>query len=148
MIYISHRGNIKGPNTKRENSPSYIDEAISEGFEVEVDVREINDILFLGHDEPQYQIELEWLIKRKASLWVHCKNKFAISKLIETELNIFWHEEDKLTLTSKNYIWVYPGQQPVKNSIAVLPERFSENELSQCFGICSDYIKKYKDENI
>ena len=57
--------------------------------------------------------------------------------------NYFWHETDTLTLTSKGYIWVYPGKQIVKNSIAVLPEIFNDN-ISECVGICSDNIKNYK----
>ena len=39
MIFISHRGNISSKNTNRENSPEYIDEAIGQGFDVEIDVR-------------------------------------------------------------------------------------------------------------
>jgi hypothetical protein len=63
-----------------------------------------------------------------------------------TILHYFWHEEDTLTLTSENYIWAYPGKQPIKGSIAVMPER-GNDDLSKCIGICSDVIKKYKDEN-
>ena len=47
-----------------------------------------------------------------------------------------------ITLTSKNYIWAYPGKQPIKNSIAVLPEIYQDN-LSECLGVCSDYIENY-----
>jgi hypothetical protein len=57
--------------------------------------------------------------------------------------NYFWHQEDTLTLTSKCHIWVYPGKQPVKGSIAVMPEIFND-KISQCFGVCSDYIENYK----
>jgi hypothetical protein len=56
--------------------------------------------------------------------------------------NYFWHEEDTVALTSKNYVWAYPGKQPIKGSIAVLPERDNDNVLL-CKGICSDYIKRY-----
>jgi hypothetical protein len=42
-------------------------------------------------------------------------------------------------------MWVYPGKQPIIGSVAVMPERYDDN-VSQCFGICSDVIKKYKDE--
>ena len=38
MIYISHRGNIDGPDTGKENSPDYIIKALSLGFDVEIDV--------------------------------------------------------------------------------------------------------------
>jgi hypothetical protein len=59
--------------------------------------------------------------------------------------NYFWHEEDTMTLTSYGYMWVYPGKQPVKNSIAVMPE-IHNDDISECKGVCSDYIKNYKDE--
>jgi hypothetical protein len=58
-------------------------------------------------------------------------------------LNYFWHQEDDVTLTSKGYIWAYPGKQPIKNSIAVMPELKNDN-LSECIGICSDNISNYK----
>lgn len=146
MILISHRGNLEGPNPTRENTAKYIDEAIGAGFEVEIDIWELNGKIFLGHDEPLHEISMDWLLKRKTKLWVHCKNTLAMARLIETDLHVFWHEQDKLTLTSKNFIWVYPGHQPVANSIAVMPE-INDDELGAVTGICSDYIKKYRDEN-
>jgi phosphoglycolate phosphatase-like HAD superfamily hydrolase len=57
----------------------------------------------------------------------------------------FWHEEDTLTLTSHNHLWVYPGKQPIRNSIAVMPE-IHNDDVFQCLGICSDYIKNYKND--
>ena len=45
-------------------------------------------------------------------------------------------------MTSKGYIWAYPGKQPIKESIAVLPELYKDN-ISKCIGICSDYIINY-----
>jgi hypothetical protein len=56
--------------------------------------------------------------------------------------NYFWHQEDTVTLTSKNFIWAYPGKQPINRSIAVMPELFNDNTDS-CLGICSDYIQNY-----
>jgi hypothetical protein len=144
MILISHRGNIDGKCTERENHPDYIDEAIFLGYDVEVDVWSIDGVLFLGHDIPQYEIQQEWLLKRYDKLWIHCKNTGVIDWLRSVkEFNWFWHEEDTLTLTSQQFIWVYPGKQPVLNSIAVMPEIHNE-EVKQCKGVCSDYIKKYK----
>jgi hypothetical protein len=61
--------------------------------------------------------------------------------------NYFWHEEDTVTLTSRGAIWAYPGKQPIKGSIAVMPEIYDDN-LNDCIGICSDNVKKYKNENI
>jgi len=145
MILISHRGNINGPIFEAENKPEYIDDTIHLGYEVEIDIWIIEGILFLGHDEPQYGITLDWLNKRKDKLWIHCKNIEAIeffNTLLGT-YNYFWHQEDTVTLTSKNFIWAYPGKQPIKESIAVMPEIYKEN-ITQCIGICSDYISNYK----
>ena len=38
MIHISHRGNINGKIIERENSPDYIEEAVTAGYFCEVDV--------------------------------------------------------------------------------------------------------------
>jgi len=46
-------------------------------------------------------------------------------------------------LTSKNYIWAYPGKQSIIGSIAVMPEIYTD-DITQCIGICSDYIQNYK----
>jgi hypothetical protein len=145
MIYISHRGNIDGKKPHLENNPSYIDEAIDLGYDVEIDLWMIDGRTYLGHDEPQYEVDDSWLGERTDKLWVHCKNIESLNWIRSTILHYFWHEEDTLTLTSENYIWVYPGKQPVIGSIAVMPER-SDDDVSKCIGICSDVIKKYKDE--
>lgn len=144
MVLISHRGNINGKNADKENHPDYIDQALSLGYQVEIDVWLIDGKLFLGHDEPQYNINSDWLFNRISKLWIHCKNISAIEWFNSIErFNYFWHENDTVTLTSKNDIWAYPGKQPIKNSIAVMPEIYDE-DISQCLGICSDYIENYK----
>lgn len=149
MILISHRGNIGGRLESYENEPNYIDKAIKEEFDVEVDVWYINTEqfgwgLFLGHDGPQYAVDFSWFIERLPKLWIHCKNIESVLFFKECgyDVNYFWHEEDTITLTSKNYIWAYPGKQPIKNSIAVMPELFND-DITKCLGICSDYISNY-----
>ena len=144
MKLISHRGNLKGPNEVRENSPYYIIEAIAEGYDVEVDLWWVDGKVYLGHDEPQYEVSNKWLGERIDKLWIHCKNIDAIIFFKESQykFNYFWHEEDTVTLTSQNYIWAYPGNQPIKNSIAVMPE-INKEETNICLGICSDYIENY-----
>lgn len=142
MILISHRGNVFSPNLTKENSPPYIQECLDFGYHCEIDINVINDELYLGHDGPEYKIDLEWLTTRKTKLWIHCKNLSALSYFNFTDFNYFWHEKDKATLTSKGFIWAFPGMQPIKNSIAVLPEIYNEN-LSKAIGVCSDYLDKY-----
>jgi hypothetical protein len=144
MILISHRGNTDGKYESYENEPTYIDKAIDEGFDVEIDIWMIEGTLFLGHDKPQYGISQDWLNKRYERLWVHCKNIEAMEWFnMIGGFNYFWHQEDTVTLTSFNHIWAYPGNQPVKNSIAVMPEIYNDDIL-HCKGVCSDYIKNYK----
>ena len=143
--YISHRGNIDGKDILNENSPTYIDKAIQLGYDVEIDIWFVNSEFFLGHDKPQYKINIDWINDRSHRLWVHCKNIEALSFLNkhDYDINYFWHETDTVALTSKGYIWAYPNKQPIKNSIAVSPE-INSDDVSQCLGICSDYIKNYK----
>lgn len=148
MILISHRGNINGKIKSCENEPTYIDKAISEGYDVELDVWFVNNVLYLGHDTPDYDVDFEWFKDRIDKIWIHCKNVEAVLYFKECgyEFNYFWHENDTLTLTSKNYLWVYPGKQPIKESIAVMPEIFND-DTSKCLGICSDKIQQFKLKN-
>lgn len=143
MVLISHRGNINGRFESYENEPAYIDHAIELGYDVEIDLWMNDGVLYLGHDSIQYGITLNWLEERKSKLWIHCKNVDAIEYLHNKDLNYFWHQEDTLTLTSKGHIWVYPGKQPVIGSVAVMPEIYND-DVSKCYGICSDYIENYK----
>lgn len=140
MILISHRGNLTGPNKERENSPLYVLEAIQAKYDVEVDVWYIDKDFWLGHDEPQYKTDIGFLIN--PALWCHAKNLEALVQMRSYKIHCFWHENDLVTLTSKNYIWAYPGVE-CPNSIAVLPE--SKNySIKQHLGVCSDYIETYK----
>ena len=56
MILISHRGNLDGPTPKEENRIEYIENALGEGYQVEVDVWWW-DGFYLGHDEPEYLMD-------------------------------------------------------------------------------------------
>ena len=148
MILISHRGNISRSIPERENDPKYIHEAIVNGFNVEVDVWFVDGKFKLGHDKPQYDFPHQLIEHQAKKLWIHCKNLEAIAQfnILDRDgiyINYFWHQEDDITLTSRGYIWAYPGKQPINNSIAVMPE-LNNDDLSKCIGICSDNIAKYK----
>lgn len=142
MKLIAHRGNVNGPDVNRENSPDYIVEAIEKGFDVEVDVWIIDDIIYLGHDEPQYKIDESFIEYISEKSWFHCKNLNALKYFVKHwRHKYFWHEEDKFTLTSNNIIWTYPGQETSVNSIIVILDREqSINFNEKIFGICSDYV--------
>lgn len=145
MKLISHRGNIDGPNPLLENNPEYINTAIDLGYDVEIDIWYYNNMLYSGHDEPQYLIDFTWLATCIDKLWIHCKNIEAVVFFTQHEYsyNYFWHDNDVVTLTSQKFIWAYPGNQPISNSIAVLPE-INNDDITRCIGICTDYIKRYE----
>lgn len=141
MKLISHRGNLDGPKIDLENSPEYINNALSNGYDVEIDVRFINGFFYLGHDQAEHKIEKNFL--QTEGLWCHAKNIEALEELRKLNCVYFWHENDDYTLTSNGYIWAYPGKKLTKNSICVLPEKISYSKID-CAGICSDYVVKYK----
>jgi len=153
MLVISHRGNVSGKDPSIENDPTHIDRCIR-GLEINVEVDlwifENNQFVefWLGHDEPQYEVSFEWLFTRRNFLWIHCKNMLALVYLHnhhETEkLNFFWHETDDFTMTSRGFIWAYPGidvSLPIRG-IAVMPEDSGLN-IRNFYGICTDTPEKY-----
>ena len=141
MYLISHRGNLNGIQKDKENEPEYIISAIDKGFDVEVDVRFENNKFFLGHDYNQFEINKEFLLNKK--IWCHAKTNEALLALDEIKAHFFWHQEDDYTITSKGYIWTYPGKKLLSKSICVLPEKANYKEIN-CIGICSDFIEKFK----
>jgi hypothetical protein len=142
MILISHRGNINGKNKERENEPLYIIEATEKGYDVEIDVWWKEDRFYLGHDEPYYKVNINFLQNRK--FWCHAKNIEALYRLQEMNAHCFWHQRDAVTLTTEGYLWTYPLEELTPNSICVMPE-LQAIEVKGCAGVCSDYIKMYED---
>lgn len=142
MKIIAHRGNLNGPDKAFENSPSIITKAISEGFDVEIDIWYTNNHFFLGHDKPEYLINNDFIESIKSVAWFHCKNLKAIEQLFLKFLNInlFWHQNDDFTITSKGFIWTYPGKEITNRSIVVLPELTNQDFLNNNpYGVCTDY---------
>lgn len=154
MKLIAHRGNTAGPNPLEENRPEYIESAIDKGFDVEIDIRysTSEELFFLGHDDPQYMVDWEWLGKYNDRLWIHCKDldslyqfNFVLDVFNPIIFNYFWHQDDQFTLTSKNYIWTYPGHRHTPNSVVVMPELIYK-DITQvknlnCYAVCSDFVE-------
>lgn len=141
MLLISHRGNLWEKKPEKENKPEYINAALNQGFDVEVDVWYYNGRFYLGHDEPTTQINEIFLENNK--LWCHAKNIKALEMMIKNQnIHCFFHQEDDVTLTSKGFIWTYPGMPLTPLSICVLPEK--EDKITGCYGICSDNVYNYK----
>ena len=143
MIFISHRGNLRGPNPSFENRPEYILNALDMGFDVEIDVWYINGRFKLGHDSPQYPVKPEFLLQ--SGLWCHAKHFSGLIALKKLGAHHFWHQTDAYTLTSNNVIWAYPDSLIDINCICLMPETRPEYSVNWDFlGVCSDYIEDYK----
>ena len=137
MTYISHRGNLNGPEINLENNPSQIKTALSRGFDCEIDVWFINNHFLLGHDGPSHAVKEAFLENKK--LWCHAKNLAALEKMSANKLiHCFWHDQDRYTLTSRGYIWTATSQPIEKKSVIVRLEPPAPIG-SKSYGICTDY---------
>jgi hypothetical protein len=146
MHWISHRGNIFGVEKSLENHPDQIEAAINMGFDCEIDVRiSKSNKIFLGHDVPTYEVNTKWIESFSMNLWVHCKDWKTLEYFIGTGHNFFFHNTDDYTITSRGYIWAFPGKCFSNKFINVLPEYDTEAKdlgitQSNQAGICSDVI--------
>ncbi len=147
MRLIAHRANINGRIKEKENRLEQIKFCISSGYDVEIDINVFNDQIYLGHDDIQQKISIDFLIEIQDKAWIHCKNLYALNYFSKSKykFNYFWHQEDKYTLTSKGFIWTYPGSELCAGCIAVMPEltikkeQFKNLKKFKIFGVCTDY---------
>jgi hypothetical protein len=146
MLLISHRGNIDKICLKRENSQSYIDEAIDKNYYVEIDLRIIDNKLMLGHDYGQYETDLQWLLIRKNKLFIHCKNIEALKFCIDNKLICFYHTiENHVSVINTNLLWTHNLDEIT--DISIIPLLSSQdltfldlNKNIKVAGVCSDFI--------
>ena len=142
MKYIAHRGLVNGPDKELENRPDQITSSLAKGYDCEIDLRVIDDKFYLGHDNPDYQVEEEFI--QQSGLWIHAKNLAALHYLSKTDLAYFWHQNDDCVITSNGYIWTYPEKELTDRSIRLMPEwadpTLASTRDDTCYAICSDFI--------
>ena len=73
---------------------------------------------------------------------VSCKEFTSFAIMLENDIHCFWHQEDDYTITSKGYIWTYPGKPVCNKSVIVCKTledtiRYCEMDIA---GVCSDYF--------
>ena len=86
------------------------------------------------------EVVSDFLLDNK--IWCHAKTNEALFELNKINAHYFWHQDDKFTITSKGYIWTYPGNVVGNNSVIVDNEKKVSDY--KCYGVCSDYIEMYK----
>lgn len=108
MIRVAHRGNISGRNSSTENDPEHIIKVLeSDTCHVEVDVWMILGEYYLGHDEPTYRVSECFLEEER--IICHAKNLDGLYAMLKNgNIHCFWHEADKVAITSKKWVWKYP----------------------------------------
>jgi glycerophosphoryl diester phosphodiesterase len=148
MIHISHRGNVRGVNHSRENSLSYIDEALSAGFDCEIDLRMKDGVPHLGHDTPDHVLDEGWFSDRKKWLWVHVKEYEALVWLMgnHPDAVYFCHESDRYTLVSNGKIWSHDLSNHMTADCIVpllsLESVYSYAGRDGFHAVCSDYVEE------
>lgn len=145
MKIISHRGNLRGIS-KYENHPSTILNALEQKFSVEIDLWQVKNFFYFGHDKPQYKVNIEeW---DKKSIYFHLKSP--CSYRFKNADSFFIHS-DRWAYTRKGFIWCNFNELAGEKSILTSPELvhskmnrlkyFSKNSLA--FGICTDFPFEY-----
>ena len=147
---IAHRGLTHGPNKNIENVPERVIGLIERGIDCEVDLQIVDGGLFLGHDTPDYEVDIDFLCIK--GLWIHCKTSEALqmmSSIVKLRnTNYFFHDIDQHTLTSRGIIWSHPAAEFIRGAVMVVPETcLSDAEiqakLPDSYAICTDYVAKY-----
>ena len=146
-IIISHRG-ILDDDSSNQNNPKQICKILeSTEYSCEIDVWFKDNRFYLGHDTADFEVEEQFLKNNR--LWCHAKNVEALSEMAKSkEINYFWHDQDRFTLTSKGYIWCFPNETGslAEKSVLVLPETcgiYDKSVLQSYYGICTDIPQHY-----
>ena len=141
--HICHRGNLL-KHYSDENDPDVLDLRVENGYDVECDVWYYKEELWLGHDEPEHVVTIEWLDSPRKL--VHAKDGKTFEYLLEQnglrglDLHIFYHTTEDYILTNKGVIIAYPGKPLLEGSLCMMPERatYSLEERKKLFFLCSD----------
>lgn len=142
MKFIAHRGNTVGPQPSFENRIHYIEEARADGHAVEIDLQLVEGVLYLGHDDPQECFPLEWA--ESDDFFCHAKTPDTFGELLRLGAHTFYHENDAVTLTSRQLIWCFPGVHTVDTRAVWLDlhDKPVPENLSGIYGVCGDRYKE------
>lgn len=144
MIFIAHRGNFEGSDPNKENTIAYMKAAYDEGYGVECDIQLHDGKLYFGHDGPQELVDYEFI--SRDNVFCHAKTVETFSRLMNLNINCFWHESDQVTLTSEGQIWCYPGIHPLHSQaiwLDLLGRPLPDRVDIPIYGVCGDDLKGY-----
>ena len=158
---IAHRGLTEGPSKDKENNINKIIENISlfPAILNEIDLHIMDSGIFVGHDNPQKKIDLNFLLSNKNNLVIHIKfietnslEALNIFQKLHLNCHIFSHENDIFSITNKGWIWSHPKEGFKDNTILVMPEKLIAFEnpkfiekIKTLKGVCTDFPLKMLD---
>lgn len=139
---ISHRGKIE--NSKySENTLDALKECLDMGISVEIDVMKKDEKFYMGHDNPDIEIDVSEI--DFDGVYIHMKSPNIIDL---KNADLFFIENDPYALTRKNKIWTnYNNKEYSQDSIMCSAElvgkKFDLKEIyswaNKAFGVCTDF---------
>lgn len=147
-LLISYRGNLTGMSPEKENTVTYISEALDAGLYVMVDVWAIagGKMLALGNNEPQHPVTPELL--RHDHIICKARDTPTLDMLLNYGIHCFAANSGPATLTSGGLIWTAPGHRVSTRSISTFPEHVDPDPTALrnllCAGLCSSHILDIK----
>jgi hypothetical protein len=99
--------------------------------------------LYLGHDEAQERISVQYLLQRADDLFIHCKDIDSLQLLIQHDrLNVFGHSHDDFVVTSRGNVFCAVGIiQP--GCVCVMPELYNKPITADMVRCCSHVVTDY-----
>lgn len=140
MILIAHRGNYNSVQSDRENTISYLHQAISHGYDIEVDIRLTSEGFMLGHDAPVYPITKSQIKEMSGYAWFHAKNYGALVALADEGHHVFAHDQDPWALTSRNIIWSHNHHYNPKGIVCMPDVAVDQKIIAAAIGVCHDRL--------
>lgn len=117
------------------------------GYDVELDLWCVDGAFYLGHDEPKFEVTLDWIVSRKERAWVHCKNLRAVDQIFGSDINWFSHQDDDFAITSEGYLWCYPGKVMRSAPFVLLDFGSRAPQIRKnVVGVCADYLNLWVGE--
>jgi hypothetical protein len=150
MELISHRGNITGADSRSENTTARVNDALSEGYAVIVDVWLANHELYLCSGEPSLKSPTSRSKGYKTGppqeriAESYLENDMIIARARTPETLARLHQNPNIhcfsgdmALTSRGYI-ITTSPVAGENVICVNPD-----VVPDCYGLCSDKIRQH-----
>ena len=146
LFFIAHRGNLRGINEERGNTVPYIQEALDMGYHAEVDVWQRHDRFYLGHDQAEDAVEVDFLLL--SGVWCHAKDVATMNALVGAGAHCFFQAKDDVVMTSHGYLWTHSACEVVTPRSILTVIEFDCTRLADvplAAGICSDHVASYRE---